>query len=345
MRPLTGIVVAGAIACPWFIWAAVRDPEMLRTFFAKFNYRPFTEPILGHSGPFWYYVPVILIGFYPWSAFLGQSAVALVRRLRARDRWTAGHILLACWFGVFLVFWSICRTKLPHYLLPTYPALALLTACFLHNLIAHPEQINRRWLRLDLSTTMLAGAGLVVGFPIVAAFFVPGEWWLGSVGFILLVGAGYALWLFSRNQNRRAVAAFAVMSVAWITAIFGFAAIRIDRYQFSKPLAADIQQHASGPRQIAGYRFIRESLVFYTGQSIVECRSVEDLKAFLSKATDPYVITVDEHVEDIEAHFPGQFRELVRRPRFLHPGEVVVLARQFGSHIPLTADRISSRRK
>ena len=40
-------------------------------------------------------------------------------------------MLASCWFGVWFVFWSICKTKLPHYLLPAYPALALLTACFI----------------------------------------------------------------------------------------------------------------------------------------------------------------------------------------------------------------------
>ena len=45
-------------------------------------------------------------------------------------------MLALCWFGVWFVFWSICKTKLLHYLLPAYPALALLTACFIDRWLA-----------------------------------------------------------------------------------------------------------------------------------------------------------------------------------------------------------------
>ena len=45
-------------------------------------------------------------------------------------------MLALCWFGMWFVFWSICKTKLPHYLLPAYPALALLTACFIDRWLA-----------------------------------------------------------------------------------------------------------------------------------------------------------------------------------------------------------------
>jgi 4-amino-4-deoxy-L-arabinose transferase-like glycosyltransferase len=345
MRPLTGMLVAAAVAGPWFVLAAIRDPEMLTTFLAKFNWRPFTQPILGHSGPFWYYLPAVLIGFYPWSAFLGQSLTSLVRRLRTRDSWTAAHILLACWIGVPLVFWSICSTKLPHYLLPVYPALSLVTACFVHGLIAHPEQANRQWLRLDLWLTMLAGVGMVAVFPVVAAFFVPREWWLGLVGLILAAGAAFSLYLAKCHQMRRAVTVFAVMSVAWITAIFGFAALRIDRYQFAKPLAAQMDGASPGQRQIASFRFLRQSLVFYTGQPIRVFQRIEDLEAFLDASPNPLVITVDEHLQALQGRFPGRFREMARRPRFLHPGEVIVLAHRPGSIVPRTADRMTGPRR
>ena len=54
----------------------------------------------------------------------------------ARD----GCVLASCWFGAWFVFWSICKTKLPHYLLPAYPALALLTACFIDRWLAAADQ-------------------------------------------------------------------------------------------------------------------------------------------------------------------------------------------------------------
>ena len=118
------------------------------------------------SGPFLlYYIAVILVGFFPWSAFIVPSLGNLVRRLRQSDMEAvrnreqasristegaaehatsgnqsplpesqserAAYILLACWIGVYVLFWSLISTKFPHYVLPAYPALALMTAAFL----------------------------------------------------------------------------------------------------------------------------------------------------------------------------------------------------------------------
>jgi hypothetical protein len=229
-------------------------------------------------------------------------------------------------------------------MLPAYPALALVMACFVHGITTEPARANKRWLRLDLSWPVLAGIGLIAAFPVAAAIFVPGEAWLGLVGLILIAGGATAWHLVGRLRIQRAMIVFTAMSVAWVTAIFGFAALRIDRYQFSKPLAAEIDRDTTGDRQIASFRFIRESLVFYAGQSITYCRKIEELDRFLGHSPSPYVITVDEHVADIEERFPNQFREVARRPRFLHPGEVIVLARQPGSNIARTADRMTPRR-
>ena len=54
-------------------------------FFAKFNLRPFTEPILGHSGPWWYHIPGVLIGFFPWSIFMVPMLIDWARQIHRRD--------------------------------------------------------------------------------------------------------------------------------------------------------------------------------------------------------------------------------------------------------------------
>ena len=85
---------------------------------------------------------------------------------------------------------------------------------------------------------------------------------------------------------------------------------------------------------IATYRFFRESTVFYAGHPVTKCdndeqtgRSArEELRAFVDKSGGAYVITTDEYTVEINAAFPGVFREIFRQRRFLGPGEMVVLA-------------------
>ncbi len=163
LRPITGTIVILSVALPWYIMVGLRtDGLWLQQFFAKFNLRPFMQPILGHSGPFWLHIPYLLIGFFPWSVFLGPAIIETIRRIRDRDPRQYAYVLLTCWFSMFFIFWSICSTKLPHYVLPVYPALALLTGCFLETWITEPARVGPGWMKNAWITTIAAGLGIMV---------------------------------------------------------------------------------------------------------------------------------------------------------------------------------------
>ncbi len=346
MRPLTMVVVVLAVAGPWYVLVGLRtDGVWLADFFAKYNLRPFTQPFLGHSGPFWYYIPAILIGFFPWAVFLGPSLMESWRRIAGRHAWTVGYIFCACWLGVFVVFWSIVTTKLPHYVLPAYPALALLTAAFVDGWIADPAHVARGWIRNANITLIVVGIGMVIALPIISAFFLPGQWSLGLVGLILVAG-GLLCWRFSERQRPMAtMITFAVTSVAFITAIFGFVAMRVDRYQNAQSLIAEIRRADPGPVQMAGYNFLSESIVFYAHQPIPRYGNIEGLAEYLDESDAPYVFTTDKHEETFNERFPGEYRVLTRRPRFLRPGELIVLTRNSPSGVSRTANKSDEIRR
>jgi 4-amino-4-deoxy-L-arabinose transferase-like glycosyltransferase len=73
-----------------------------------------------------------MIGFFPWSCFLPLAIDRLVRRLASRDGATTreADMFVACWAGAYLTFFSFAGTKLPSYVLPCYPALAIITGYF-----------------------------------------------------------------------------------------------------------------------------------------------------------------------------------------------------------------------
>ena len=132
MRPLTVLSAAALVAVPWFVLVALKtDGEWLAQFVTKFNLGPFVKPFLGHRGPFYYHFAVVLVGLFPWSIFLGPTIAHAWRSVRWPGREASSYLFVICWIGVFFGFWSVCSTKLPHYVLPAYPALAILTACFL----------------------------------------------------------------------------------------------------------------------------------------------------------------------------------------------------------------------
>ena len=358
MRPLTALVVVATVAVPWYVWVGVRTEWLWpKQFFLEFNLRPFKQPILGHGDAsswdrtlavlvsisyYFYHIPAILLGFFPWSILLGPTLADTVRRIRRRSAWRDGCLLAACWFGTWFVFWSVCKTKLPHYLLPAYPALALMTACFIDRWQTDPASLARWCLRNAWISLILVGVGIMIAVPIIAEHYLPGEQMLGLVGLIPLVGGGWCWWSSAHQRHRQALVGLAMTAIVFLTVVFGWGAGRVDRYQNAEPMIAAIQ--ADSPKTacppIATYRFFRESTVYYAGYPVTRCdddrkvnRSADQiLQEFLTKPGPSYVITTNEHAPALQERFPGRFHVVFHQRRFLSPrktDEMVVLRSRF----------------
>src|SRR5262249_23484130 len=98
-----------------------------------------------------------------------------VRRLRGSDPWQNGAKFLACWAMVFVGFFSIAATKLPNYVLPAYPALALATGCFLHRWLSSPTSVSRWWPRLSFGSLLAVGIATAIAMPILASGTTHGQ--------------------------------------------------------------------------------------------------------------------------------------------------------------------------
>ncbi len=263
MRPVLGVLVVLVVAAPWFIVVSLRTHgEWPAEFFGNYNLRPFVKPILGHSGPLVYYVPVLLAGLFPWSVFLIPAIVDGARRVRHNHPWSPGYVLLGCWAVVPFLFWSICSSKLPHYMVPIVPALALAVGAFLDHAVREPAVLRRGLIWSIWGTVILIGVALVIVIPIVSADVLPGEGAIGLVGLILVVGGAISLRLLRQQRSDAATIAFAAMAVLLMTAIFGFALLRVDRHQNTRALMAAIRRDCPGEPRLAAYRFMEKSYVF-----------------------------------------------------------------------------------
>ena len=193
MRPLTVLACAALVALPWFVAITWRTQGLwLEQFVTKYNLGPFVKPFLGHRGPFYYHFVVVLIGLFPWSVFLGPTLVNAIRMLRGRGREQPATAFLLCWIGVFFGFWSLCSTKLPHYVLPAYPALAILTGGFVHAWIGSAEAAGRRVMSIATGIFLCVGVAMIVVLPLVTARYVPGEQIVALVGLCQPWAAGCA---------------------------------------------------------------------------------------------------------------------------------------------------------
>ncbi len=131
---VAGLFAAFAIIAPWLI-GIVRHSGAgaLMQLIGHYTVGRYTGVIENQAGPVWYYLPVLILGFFPWIAFLPMAVVCGIRAVRSRA--TEPNIarlwrLAFTWIVVPFVFFSFARTKLPNYIALEFPALALVAALY-----------------------------------------------------------------------------------------------------------------------------------------------------------------------------------------------------------------------
>jgi 4-amino-4-deoxy-L-arabinose transferase-like glycosyltransferase len=183
-----------ALTAPWFVLVSMRNPEFPQFFFIHEHLQRYTSGIHRRGAPLWYFVPQLLAGWLPW---LGLSAG--MARVVAADRHAPGFkptLLLASWAVVIFVFFSLSNSKLPGYILPIFPALAVLGALAL-------ERLTVRAWRYQLNAMLaLAALGLLAS-PLVPRLgpteaaqsqFAHYALWLAAAWALLLLGLAAARW-------------------------------------------------------------------------------------------------------------------------------------------------------
>ncbi|REJ68996.1 MAG: glycosyltransferase family 39 protein [Planctomycetota bacterium] len=331
MRPATALLVVGAIAVPWYIAVGLQtDWEWPKGFFFKHNLERFSAPMEGHSGPPFYHLISIAVCFFPASVFLMPMILNTVRQMRTSSVAFAGLVFAVSWIAVYVVFFSLAGTKLPSYVTPTYPALAVLTGHFIERWTKAPAEISRLWQRIALVVFGLVGIGMMFGLAALAAEYLPGEQWLAAVGGIPLLGAIVAMIASERGQPRRAAVAFVSFAALFSTTLFGWAVLRVDRFQNAEPLASAVFEHAEGPAALAGYRFFRPSWVYYARQPIahIATEDADAVRAHFGASRNAFLITDGSGFDDLRDKLPGDVEVLMRRPRFLKDGELLLLGRR-----------------
>lgn len=183
------LIIIAAVALPWYVAMVVGHAGFGWEFFFEHNIGRFLAGS-NHPQPFWFFVPVIAVSCLPWSLFLiplGRFLFARSERLRRLRSASLGFPLL--WSGWCVLFFSLSRGKLPTYILPALPALALLLGAYFEQFLFHPRRAvlfwrERRAMLPQWGTSILCGAGVVV---------VAGAWLLGLRG-TLSCARDLALW-------------------------------------------------------------------------------------------------------------------------------------------------------
>ncbi|MHB8145708.1 MAG: glycosyltransferase family 39 protein [Vulcanimicrobiaceae bacterium] len=271
---ILGVLACVAISAPWLIAIGVHSGlGALVDLIVHYTIGRYTGVIENQAGPVWYYVPVMILGFFPWIAFLPMTIVYGIAQLRASSAtdpsvarlWRLG----ITWIVVPFVFFSFARTKLPNYVALEFPALALVTALYFDAVV-----------RRGVSRAAIVSAATVPIFIGMIAFalwafsrdnrFAPDAYSLVpdlvSMGAAIFVGSALSAVLLARRATL-GIAPYAIAAATLVAmdVLAVFALPKADRFKPVPQLAAVIERdrHVGDVVAIQSYRGAN-SLVFYT---------------------------------------------------------------------------------
>lgn len=283
---IPGILLYLLMVLPWYIAVQRRNPSFFKEFFLQHNLERYTTNLYQHHQPFYYYAIVLVLGLMPWTALCFRALVDAFQvsidewKVRKDPQRYLGHTRAGDAFPEFLVLWalfpvvffSFSGSKLPGYILPSIPPLAILTGDYLF-------RIQRtgipQWL-LDVHaalTGFLTFALLLAPQYMVYQRIVPAAKtfaWTAALG----VATAVAIILVVRRwglRQLRTVTLVPLMGILFF--LLGLNGHLLDLNYSARPLARQIQQSAPDVPLVATRevrRDINYGLAFYRNQAVVD---------------------------------------------------------------------------
>jgi 4-amino-4-deoxy-L-arabinose transferase-like glycosyltransferase len=273
LRPLhlpTGILIFLSIAAPWHILAAQHNETWIQRYFVYEHWLRFTSPVASRPGAWWYFIPIIIGGLFPWIGFLWPAL-----REKLRGGWAARAQNADAWFFVtwtvfIFLFFSKSHSKLIPYILPVFPPLAVIIGAWLSNALEDTAKL-RNGLRVFTS------ACAFLGLAVLAIIFDLGQKHVirdasqalalrpagCALAAILLVGGILAPWLANRRGARAALGGVIVTMVLFFGTLT-FAAPYIQK-PGTKELALYVKAHIQPGERVVHYHEFFHDFTFYLG--------------------------------------------------------------------------------
>ncbi|GCD76020.1 glycosyl transferase [Acetobacter pasteurianus NBRC 3299] len=272
MRPAWGWLLSAAILVPWCVAIGiVSHGEFFRNAVGTNFLGKVASGQQAHGLPPGYHLLVFLLAFWPGS-FFAACVAPLVWRARKQE--TVRYLL--CWIVPHWLVFEAIATKLPHYVLPTYPAIAILTAAFL----AQGGEVWRQWpvrvwgkvfLGIYAVAWALVGMALAVAGPTLVWVL---EHQISAAAIVLALGVlplvGLSAWFISRARLQQAALSSVAAAVLLYVGLFTVVVPQLQSIWLAPRLTALVQAHQPcAESHVVSVSFSEPSLVFLLGGKVL----------------------------------------------------------------------------
>lgn len=265
----SGLLIILAINLPWFILVQKHNPDFLHYFFINQQFERYVGHQFNDHAGAWLYPTIITVGVLPWSLFLIGALYHTSKKLLGRIQLEPIQTFLWLWVVLITIFFSIPASKTVGYILPVFPAAALLTAVYIVKLW---QQRSPWWTRLLLWNVTLFSAFCII------LFFLPAynlkalthyQTYLNIYSAIFLIAA-LVLFIF---RHTRMPAFGALVIIALVINLTGARFVANDGQQYfiktTKPLALFLKDHNNSNTIITTYQSYYQDLPLYLQHDVI----------------------------------------------------------------------------
>ncbi|MBI5827331.1 MAG: glycosyltransferase family 39 protein [Deltaproteobacteria bacterium] len=263
------ILIFLLVSAPWYlIQLYINGWEFFNAFVIKHHIQRFSGVISSHGGPFYYYLVVLLIGFFPWVAFLPSAIHKGVKERLRGD--SALYLLSSVWFLFVLAFFTIARTKLPNYIMPLFPAASILSGLTAAELVEGGMDRRPGLYILVLISVVLGAAMFVLPHMEISMDVAFPNVFFYSLGLIFLGAAAFGLAAFKAPRASFAGISALVLFLLIFLRLYALppvnAYLQKTLYVYSRYAARNLGQTDA----LATYEINKPSIPFYFARTIVK---------------------------------------------------------------------------
>lgn len=287
----SGVLLFLAITVPWHVLAAMRNETWAHRYLVYEHFLRFLTPVASRPAPFHFFVWVVIGGLIPWTGFLWPTLREVVRAGWRRRKEHAETWFLLTWVAFIVFFFSISKSKLAPYVLPVFPALAVLVALELARGLTEGAvdrmRVGLRGLAVVCGLLGLAIVVVTVRPALVkmdaaqaAALRTPACF----LAAVMLAGSAVIPWLGRRRGARAAITGIAAMMTGFYVTV-AFAAPALHK-PGTKDLALWVKTHAKPEDRVfhcydfyQDFTFYAERFVGIIGSNVAELELSEDAAA------------------------------------------------------------------
>jgi len=276
----------------------------------------------GHLRSFHYYFLNFPADFLPWTLFFPSAIVYGLRQEKKEEA-----IFLLLWFSLIFLFFSFAKAKRELYILPIYPAAALMVGKFWADLSSKEERPRLLSWPLFLLLAILLITGVASPFMVMkfGHRYLSKPLEIGLVSAAILVGGSIFAFL-GYQSNRKALTFFVVVFMMFTIGLYGTFRIfpEINRYKSARPLSQSIVRIMKPGDQLGVYRLQGADFNYYTGcDRMKRFEQEEALKEFLRSSGRVFCVLRQRHYERLKMDPTLQIYE-IKRGRVGHRRLVVI---------------------